>query len=361
MVTVSLCMIVKNEEKVLARCLNSSSKIADEIVIVDTGSTDATKTIARRFTDKVYDFKWIDDFAAARNFSFAFGTKDYLMWLDADDVIDEKNAEKILLLKESLDPSTDAVTMKYAISLDDNGDPTVTSTRGRLFKRGRGFLWRDAVHEYVPLFGKIHDAGDIFITHRHEHKVGQLSDRNLKIYRKKLERGNVLSPRGQYYYARELKDHGLYAEAVDRFNLFLDGGEGWIEDNIGACFSLAICYNALNLPEKAKQSLIRSFNYDAPRAEICCLLGYHYKEKGDFKTAAAWFETALKLPETDTSGFQMSDYKRFIPAVELSVCFDRLKLYAKASAFNDLAGTFKPTSQVYLQNKKYFEERLRGN
>ena len=71
MITISLCMIVKNEEAVLARCLDSLRGLMDEIIIVDTGSTDNTKEIALKYTDKVYDFSWGDDFAAARNFSFS--------------------------------------------------------------------------------------------------------------------------------------------------------------------------------------------------------------------------------------------------------------------------------------------------
>ena len=67
MVSVSLCMIVKNEEDVLARCLDSVSQLVDEIVIVDTGSADRTKEIAARYTDLIFDFPWRDDFAAARN------------------------------------------------------------------------------------------------------------------------------------------------------------------------------------------------------------------------------------------------------------------------------------------------------
>ena len=71
MVTISLCMIVKNEELVLARCLDTVCDLVDEIIIVDTGSTDSTKSIAARYTDKIYDFEWVNDFAAARNFSFS--------------------------------------------------------------------------------------------------------------------------------------------------------------------------------------------------------------------------------------------------------------------------------------------------
>ena len=71
MITISLCMIVKNEEKKLERCLSSYAPLMDEIIVVDTGSTDKTKEIASRFTDKIYDFEWINDFSAARNFAFS--------------------------------------------------------------------------------------------------------------------------------------------------------------------------------------------------------------------------------------------------------------------------------------------------
>ena len=69
--TISLCMIVRNEEESLERCLESARNVADEIIIVDTGSTDGTIDIAKRYTQKVYEFPWIDDFAAARNFAFS--------------------------------------------------------------------------------------------------------------------------------------------------------------------------------------------------------------------------------------------------------------------------------------------------
>ena len=87
MATISLCMIVKNEEKVLARCLDSVKPAVDEIVILDTGSTDATKDVAARYTDRIYDFPWVDDFSAARNASFAKASMTFTMWLDADDVL----------------------------------------------------------------------------------------------------------------------------------------------------------------------------------------------------------------------------------------------------------------------------------
>ena len=78
MTTVSLCMIVRNEEKVLARCLDSVRGIADEICITDTGSTDKTREIARKY-GTVQAFPWCDDFSAARNFSCAQARMDYTL------------------------------------------------------------------------------------------------------------------------------------------------------------------------------------------------------------------------------------------------------------------------------------------
>ena len=75
--TLSVCMIVRDESPVLARCLDGVRVFADEIIIVDTGSVDDTKQIARRYTDRVYDFPWIDDFSAARNVSYSYASKDY--------------------------------------------------------------------------------------------------------------------------------------------------------------------------------------------------------------------------------------------------------------------------------------------
>lgn len=92
-------MIVKDEHDVLARCLVGARRFADEIVVVDTGSSDDTAEIAKKFTDKVYSFGWCDDFSAARNFSFSKATCDLVMWLDADDVVEEEDANKIVALK----------------------------------------------------------------------------------------------------------------------------------------------------------------------------------------------------------------------------------------------------------------------
>ena len=76
-----------------------SQRLMDEIIIVDTGSTDSTKEIAARYTDKIYDFSWCDDFAAARNFSFSKATQEYIYAPDADEVLDDTNRRRFMMLK----------------------------------------------------------------------------------------------------------------------------------------------------------------------------------------------------------------------------------------------------------------------
>ena len=96
---ISICMIVKNESKVLEKSLESIKDYNFEIIIVDTGSSDNTKEIARKYTDKVYDFKWCNDFSQARNFSISKAANDFVLVLDADEVIidiDLKEIEKLI-------------------------------------------------------------------------------------------------------------------------------------------------------------------------------------------------------------------------------------------------------------------------
>nr|WP_318010822.1 glycosyltransferase family 2 protein [Bacillus sp. RAR_GA_16] len=103
MVSISLCLIVKNEEAVLGTCLHSIHDIVDEINIIDTGSDDKTKEIAKSYQANIYDFTWVNDFAKARNFAFSKATKEYILWLDADDVFLEEDRQKLKRLKETLD------------------------------------------------------------------------------------------------------------------------------------------------------------------------------------------------------------------------------------------------------------------
>ena len=201
MITVSLCMIVKNEEEHLPRCLRSVRDLVEEIIIVDTGSTDGTKELAASFGAKLYDFAWCDDFSAARNFSFSKAAADYCMWLDADDVLADKDREAFLCMKDTLPADTDVVMMRYHTAFDDIGTPTFSYWRERLLRRSANFRREGAVHEAISPRGNILYA-EAAVSHR-ETKPGD-PDRNLRIYEKQRKAGNRFSPREQFYFAREL-------------------------------------------------------------------------------------------------------------------------------------------------------------
>ena len=210
MVSVSLCMIVKNEADVLGRCLESVSGLVDEIIIVDTGSADRTREIAARFTGKIFDFPWRDDFAAARNESFSHASMDYCLWLDADDVLLEADQAAFLALKEALDPSVSVVMAPYHTGFDENGHVTFSYYRERLIRNRAGMRWEGAVHEAIAPMGKILYA-DFAVTHRKTRPADP--DRNLNIYRAQLAAGAELEPRQQFYYGRELYYHRRWEEA----------------------------------------------------------------------------------------------------------------------------------------------------
>ncbi|MCG8332870.1 MAG: glycosyltransferase family 2 protein, partial [Proteobacteria bacterium] len=238
LITVSLCMIVKNEEKVLTRCLDSVKDLVDEIIIVDTGSTDKTKDIALKYTSNLYDFEWIDDFAAARNYSFSKATMDYILWLDADDVFLEEDRIKFKQVKESMDSNIDVVMMKYNLVEDEGENLTISIFRERLIKRSNHFMWHEPVHEYLDIDGKIANS-NICVTHKSEKGI---SDRNLKIYEKGLAKNGTLNHRNTFYYARELFLNGRYDDAIIYYQKFLDTEGGYLCNYIEACIDLSKCY-----------------------------------------------------------------------------------------------------------------------
>lgn len=355
MIGISLCMIVKNEEGVLARCLESIKDVVDEIIIVDTGSTDKTKEIASEYTDKIFDFAWINDFSAARNEAFSKATCDYQMWLDADDVFPEKSAKQLLALKKTLDPAIELVTMKYITHWNEQGQAILSSTRERLFKRSKGYVWLDPVHECIPLVGNILYS-DIEVHHKKMKQEG-ISFRNINIYQALEKSGATLTPRQQYYYARELKDHGQWKKSAQYFIKFLNSEKGWIEDNIATCYNLALCYQNLGDQKKILPILLKSFQYDAPRAEICSEIGYYYKRAENYAPALKWFEIAANLGVPDSIGFILQDYWGYIPNIECCVCACHLGDFVRANEFNERAAAYKPDSAAIEHNRKFLSSK----
>lgn len=355
MIEISLCMIVRNEENSLPRCLSTVSAIADEIIIVDTGSTDGTKAAASAFGAVLYDFTWIDDFSAARNFAFSKATKEYILWLDADDYLKEEDQQRFIWLKSNMPEGIDSVNMQYNLGFDAAGNVTASLRRNRLVRRSCNFKWIGPVHEYLEVYGPSLSS-DVCITHE---KDKAYTDRNLQIYQKRAVAGEQFTPRDQYYFANELRDHGRFEEASGYYEQFLDGGRGWVEDNIQACLKLAECRERLGEQGAAFAALCRTLQYDQPRAEFCCRLAAWHLDKGQLQTAAYWYELAVMLPRNrESMAIRNEAYSTWLPHLQLALCYDRLGQPEKANQYNETALLFHPTHPSMLYNRNYFQNLL---
>ena len=347
-------MIVKDEELTLARCLGCVQPFADEIVIVDTGSSDGTAVVARNYTEKVFSFAWCDDFSAARNFSFSKASCDLVMWLDADDVVAEEDVRRICALKDEME-NYDVAMLLYAAAFS-GGRPAFEYYRERIFRRSFGFEWKGAVHEAVEPRGRIVWSDAVI---RHEKVRPPQPMRNLRIYQGLIASGKPLAPRDLFYYGRELYFNNMHAECAAVLERYLKG-EGWEQNRAEACLTLHAAYSALGDQDRAVAALLRSFSVSAPDGRACCMLGERLLEAGNLAAAKFWYETAMRIPRDLKNGaFFQSDYCDFIPCMQLCVINYRLGDAVAAERFNGLAAEIKPDDERVVQNMHFFRS-LKG-
>ncbi|MEE9260777.1 MAG: glycosyltransferase family 2 protein, partial [Candidatus Scalindua sediminis] len=155
--TISLCMIVKNEEKFLPTCLESIKDYVDEIIIVDTGSTDSTVEIARRYNAKIYHHAWENSFSKARNHSLKYATCDWILWLDADEEVDKKDAYKLKkVIKDPVEcetaPRANAIYLQMLDKSVEGQSDSIMNSR-KIFRNHLGFHFEGIVHNYLKCSG----------------------------------------------------------------------------------------------------------------------------------------------------------------------------------------------------------------
>lgn len=333
MITISVCMIVKNEEKVLARCLDSIKEIADEIIIVDTGSTDGTKSIAKKYTSKIYDFTWVHDFSAARNYAFERATMDYIYSADADEVLDNENLARFLLLKQSLLPEIEIVQMKYANQLQFNTTYNFdVEYRPKLYKRLRTFRWEEPVHEAVILSPVVYDS-DIVIHHM---PISNHAARDFDTFQRVIKREGRLSPRLHEMYARELYIAGEDNDFILAFPYFnnYNGMEECSEHErkIGECILSRCCLIKKDITGLMKFSL-RNIADGKASAEVCFNIGEYFFDMGDYREATIWYYNAAYETSCELNIHYAGDY----PLQKLAQCYHKLGNLEQEEAFNKLA------------------------
>lgn len=142
---ISACLIVKNESENLSRCINSIKRFCDQIVVVDTGSSDNTPQIASNLGCDLYFFKWNDDFSAARNFAIDHAYCDWILSIDADEYVDE-NFNPILL---NIDNNVGGINLQLINFLNDSKDQISKHSYTRIFKNDDRIRFKGRIHEQI--------------------------------------------------------------------------------------------------------------------------------------------------------------------------------------------------------------------
>ena len=356
MALLSVCIIAKNEEEHLSACLDALKPYDVEIVIVDTGSTDRTKEIAARYTDKIYDFAWCDDFSAARNFSIEKAETDRILVLDCDEVITSFDVNFVSDYL-SKNPATAGRVLSNNPYIQ-SGIRTVKSERiTRVFDR-RYYAYKGRIHEqvvarkeafpkHIGYRGKSSaslepSAADLPIVMDHcGYDVGnpvnmkEKAERNIRLLLMDLKDdpdAYVYYQLGQSYYSI-----GNYEEALRYFkeglNFDLDERLDWVQAMVEAYGYTLL---ALKKYEEALQleSLEEAFGVTS---DFHFVLGLIYMNVADFEFAIDEFLKATKAPKCHVQG---SD--SFLAYYNIGVIFECLGQKSEALKYYELCGDFEP-------------------
>ena len=222
----SVCLIVRNEEALLENCLKSVSQLADQLVVVDTGSTDKTLEIARSFNAEIYHFKWCDDFAAARNESIKYATGDWILWIDADERLSEAS---VPAFKKLLTPELKPVIYKLRIkNLKEDGLNYTWSDAHRLFTNKRGINFTGKIHEQISpsakKLGALERSCTVILDHLGYSFTGQAKTDKQARNRNILESEVLANPNSAYSHytlAHNYKVDGKLIEAEKHYRIAL--------------------------------------------------------------------------------------------------------------------------------------------
>jgi glycosyltransferase involved in cell wall biosynthesis len=220
---ISLCMIVKNEEKVLRRCLESVKDLVDEIIIVDTGSTDQTKAIASEYTSFIYDYEWIKDFSAARNESIRKATTKWILCLDADEYVQQEDKQKLRDYLTSLDATKPTVFILPVMNIlgesEKNTSGMMESSMVRLFPNNPDICFNQPIHEQITFSkGQLsYLTYSFFIFHTgytHETATSKnKSQRNLEIF-ETMKTSKKLNPYYNYSLGNEYSSVNNFKKSI---------------------------------------------------------------------------------------------------------------------------------------------------
>lgn len=294
----SLCMIVRDEEEFLGRCLASVRAVVDEIIVVDTGSADRTAEIARSYGARVFNFTWRDDFAAARNFSLDRATGDWILYLDADEELVLEDAARLRPLLD--DPNVNAYLFQtISFTGDTPGPARVSCVHLRLFRNRPEHRYVGAIHERLPIDPhsglayrnlRILHYGYLTGVVRSKGKIA----RNLKILRHLAAR-DPDDPFTLYNLGTEYLRQGhnrQAARAFARAQKLIDAASGWAPE---LAKKYAICLMELGDYTGALDQLNKSLEVYPDYADLVFLQGCCRHRQKLYSSALAAFGRCCEM------------------------------------------------------------------
>lgn len=370
MQSISLCMIVKNEDKCIDNCLKSIYRLVDEIIIVDTGSTDNTKNICKQYTEKIYDYNWDYNFGKARTFSFSLATCDYILWLDADDIITYENYIKLKNLKLSLDGSIDIYNFWYDYRHNIKGECIYTFYRERLIKNTFDIYWDCIVHELLH-FNKNSTIlnTDIRITHTNNNDN---TKKYINFFESKINSGYKLNAREKYFYSIELVKNNNIQKAIPYIQDFINDTD--YDYGYNNSYELSCAYGWLgdyylskyNYKLALKNYLLQTA-YHIPLAKVYYNIANCYLNLGCYDSSIFYLKTILEIDfpkETFINGSKFNNLDYFYTLNEfrinsllllVSIYYYNLKDLNTAKIYNDKLLIFSPQNESGLYNKNFFD------
>lgn len=356
-VRVSLAMIARDDADVIGRSLASAAPVCDELIVVDTGSTDATRAIAERHGATVYEVPWKDDFSAARNESFQRCSGDWILWLDPEDVVPESSQRALVILKRELTPDIDGVFCPFHDRFGDDGRPRLTFIRERFLRRAAGRRWEGQAYEQVSVAP---DRTMLFegfvIEHRPSaEREARDMDRRVTIVSEKVAASDR-SPRMLVFFANELMYHQRFFEASEAYSQYLDA-ESRGEHRYWAQLSRAECLLVIGDHDGGREALLQAIGEDPSRAEAYVALGRRHFAADEWPETLPLMRAATAATRPRFGFMREPDYS-YAPWDYLSVCYERLERMSEAleAAQHGLSGN--PEGARVRSNMHWIVDRL---
>ena len=326
MATISLVMIVKNEELILRRCLESVKIIIDEFVVVDTGSTDGTKDIIREY-GSLYEIPFTN-FVDTKNEALKLAHSDYILLLDADEYI----VDGLDRLKAHAESDVECVVARIV----EGSEKVIANTyyRQRLWRNnGQWHFEGPGVHELLVGPGLAVYDGQILVRHDHSHRTAESYPQRFQKYVEILETylaQHPDDPRAMFYLARAYKDLENFLTAISVYERYLALNSSFIDERWQAAYDIALCWQLQGEYDKCEIASKRAIAIDPRRAEAYNLIGELYYNLQDWDRAIEWFEQALRPFPEDVILFIDPRAYFELPHDRLMVSLDRKKEYRKA-------------------------------